>query len=135
MSAQSIPLLSAIRTKLKWHQARQRVLAENVANADTPHFTAKDLKQPSFRRELSVLRPPVVEASQTHPTHIFAKSSAPRSPFRQRGDEAFEITPDGNAVSLEEQMMKVTANQMDFQTATTLYSRGLGILKTAIGKR
>ena len=43
--------------------------------------------------------------------------------------------PAGNAVNLEEQMLKVSANQMDYAAATSLYSRSLGLLKTAIGKR
>jgi flagellar basal-body rod protein FlgB len=38
-------------------------------------------------------------------------------------------------VNLEDEMIKVAANQMDYQAATTLYSRSLGLLKTAIGKR
>ena len=44
------------------------------------------------------------------------------------------MTPTGNGVSLEDEMMKVAANQMDFQAATTLYTRGLGLIRTAIGK-
>jgi flagellar basal body rod protein FlgB len=28
-----------LRTRLDWSQARQRILADNVANADTPHFS------------------------------------------------------------------------------------------------
>ncbi len=43
--------------------------------------------------------------------------------------------PAGNAVNLEDQMLKVSANQMDYAAATSLYSRSLGLLKTAIGKR
>jgi flagellar basal-body rod protein FlgB len=45
------------------------------------------------------------------------------------------VRPAGNAVDLESEMMKVAANQLDYQAATTLYSRSLGLLKTAIGKR
>ena len=47
----------------------------------------------------------------------------------------FEVRPGGNAVNLEEEMLKVASNQMDFQAATALYTRGLGLLKTALGKR
>jgi flagellar basal-body rod protein FlgB len=32
-------------------------------------------------------------------------------------------------------MMKVAQTQMDHQTATSLYARGLGMIKTALGKR
>ena len=45
------------------------------------------------------------------------------------------MRPAGNAVNLEDEMIKVAANQMDYQAATTLYTRSLGLLKTAIGKR
>ena len=41
----------------------------------------------------------------------------------------------GNAVNLEDEMMKVAANQMDHQAAISLYSRSMGLFKTAIGKR
>jgi len=44
------------------------------------------------------------------------------------------VVPTGNAVSLEDEMMKVASNQMDYQAATALYTRGLGLIKTAIGK-
>jgi len=135
MSASSLPLLDAIRTKLKWHQARQRVLSENVANADTPGYAAKDLAKLSFRKELVASVSHSVETQVTHPLHLKATSTTSKSPFDFSREKSFETTPDGNAVSLEEQMMKVTANQMDYQTATTLYSRGIGILRTAIGKR
>jgi flagellar basal-body rod protein FlgB len=51
------------------------------------------------------------------------------------GKSGFLTRPAGNAVNLEDQMMKVSANQMDYAAATSLYSRSLGLLKTAIGKR
>jgi flagellar basal-body rod protein FlgB len=51
----------------------------------------------------------------------------------RRGD--FEVRPTGNAVNLEDEMLKVAANQMDYQAATALYARGLGLIKTALGKR
>ena len=43
MGITDIPILSMLRTRLDWSQARQRVLAENVANADTPKFRGRDL--------------------------------------------------------------------------------------------
>ena len=36
MAITDIPIFSMLRTRMQWHQERQRVLAENVANADTP---------------------------------------------------------------------------------------------------
>jgi flagellar basal-body rod protein FlgB len=51
------------------------------------------------------------------------------------GKSGFLTKPAGNAVNLEDQMLKVSANQMDYAAATSLYTRSLGMLKTAIGKR
>jgi flagellar basal-body rod protein FlgB len=46
----------------------------------------------------------------------------------------FQTRPAGNAVSLEEEMLKVSANQMDYAAATSLYTKSLHLLKMAIGK-
>ena len=43
-----LPMLSALRTKMQWHQERQRVLAENISNSDTPNFRPRDLVEPKF---------------------------------------------------------------------------------------
>ena len=48
MSISDLPMLSALRTRMQWHQERQRVLAENVANSDTPNFKPRDLVEPKF---------------------------------------------------------------------------------------
>jgi flagellar basal-body rod protein FlgB len=47
----------------------------------------------------------------------------------------FEITPEGNGVTLEDEMMKVTTNLMDYQAATGLYSKSIKILRTALGRQ
>ncbi len=48
---------------------------------------------------------------------------------------SYEVRPAGNAVNLEDEMLKVASNQMDYQAATALYSRSMGLFKTALGKR
>ena len=50
MAISDIPLFSMLRTRMQWHQERQRILAENVANADTPQFQPRDLAPPQFDR-------------------------------------------------------------------------------------
>jgi flagellar basal-body rod protein FlgB len=54
--------------------------------------------------------------------------------FEQNGKVGFETRPAGNAVNLEDEMLKVSANQMDYAAVTSLYTRSLHLLKTAIGK-
>lgn len=132
MALSDIPILSMLRTKMEWHQARQKVLAENVANADTPSFRPHDLVAPDFEREMqSPLT--TVSLTRTESDHIAGTNSSP-SPFRSTTQGGYEIRPTGNAVSLEDEMMKVAANQMDYQAVTALYTRSLNLLKTAIGK-
>ena len=132
MGIADIPIFSMLRTRMEWHQSRQKVLAENVANADTAGYRPRDLVAPNFERETQ--RPVIgVSLSTTEGGHV-AGGATDRAPFRSRSG-GYEVRPTGNAVSLEEQMMKVAANQMDFQAATSLYSHSLNLIKTALGKR
>ena len=66
--------------------------------------------------------------------HI-AASAANGGSFGTAQAGGYDIRPSGNAVNLEDEMLKVASNQMDYQAATTLYTRSLGLIKTAIGKR
>jgi flagellar basal-body rod protein FlgB len=131
MAISDIPGLSALRTSMQWHQQRQRVLAENVANADTPNYQPRDLVRPTAEGLAAGARPGLTMA-RTNPAHISFASDASFAADRKGG---LETRPSGNAVSLDEEMLKVAQNQMDYQAATSLYSRSLGLLKTAIGKR
>jgi len=51
MPINDLPVLSALRTRMQWHQERQRVLAENVSNSDTPNFRPRDLVEPKFQTD------------------------------------------------------------------------------------
>jgi flagellar basal-body rod protein FlgB len=132
MAISNIPLFSMLRTRMHWHQERQRLLAENVANADTPRFQPRDLAPP----KLDQVRPDIatVSLARTSPAHI-AGAAGGNPQFQLARGETFEARASGNAVSLEDEMLKVASNQMDYQAATTLYTRGLGLLRTAIGRR
>jgi len=131
MALTDIPIFSMLRTRLEWAQARQRVLAENVANSDTPHFRPSDLAPPKFD-SLSGAAPPVRLAT-TESGHLPGFGSAGEA-FQSERQGAYDVRPAGNAVNLEDEMMKVAANQMDYQSVSALYTRSLNLLKTAIGK-
>jgi len=133
MSINDLPVLSALRTKMQWHQERQRVLSENVSNSDTPNFRPRELVEPKFDKtgattgSMGTLAMTVTTAS--HMTPPGGVSS-----FDQNKNAGFETRPAGNAVNLEEEMMKSASNQMDYAAVTSLYSKSLHLLKTAIGK-
>jgi flagellar basal-body rod protein FlgB len=127
MPISDIPIFSMLRTRMHWQQERQRILAENVANADTPKFRPRDLAPPQMGAA-----PAVLSLSRTNATHL--ASAQDRAAFQLDRRGQFEVRPAGNAVSLEDEMMKVAANQMDYQAVTALYTRGLALIKTALGK-
>ncbi len=130
MPISDIPILSMLRTRMQWHQARQQVLAENVANADTPNYQAKDLAPPDFQRELSVASLALV---RTEPGHI-AGPGGGATQFATDATARYEVRPRGNSVTHEDEMMKVASNQMDFEAVTSLYTHSLALIKLAIGK-
>ena len=134
MAINDFPMLSALRTKMQWHQERQRVLAENISNSDTPNFRPRDLVEPKFDKNgASAAAMGSLAMTRTSASHIAVAGSG--DTFAQNSRGGFHTRPAGNAVNLEDQMLKVSANQMDYAAATSLYSRSLGLLKTAIGKR
>ena len=129
MPISEFPIFSMLRTKMQWHQERQRVLAENVANSDTPNYVSRELVPPKFDGAPGALAP--VALVQTSASHIGANpAGTPQFPSDRKGRH--EIRPSGNAVNLEEEMIKVAANQMDYQAATTLYTKGLALIKIAL---
>lgn len=133
MSAAGLPLIEMLKTRLHWHQARQKLLAENVANADTPGFAPRDVAEPRFGpdgRAVAGRLAPV----RTSPMHL-AGAAAPSRGVTETEGARFEVRPSGNAVNLEEEMLKVAQNQADYQLAASLYEKSLAMLRTAVGRR
>jgi flagellar basal-body rod protein FlgB len=134
MGLLDMPIFTAMTDKMRWHQARQGLLAENVANAETPGFRGRDLKQFNFADQMGAFSSATVTTTATQPMH-FSVSSDGGTSFGAQPMANFEITPEGNGVSLEDEMMKVTSNLMDYQAATSLYQKSIKILRTAMGRQ
>ena len=133
MSINDLPVLSVLRTKMQWHQERQRVLAENISNSDTPNFKPRDLVEPKFDAPGAAAAPTgALAMMRTSGSHL--GSSNPGPSFAENRKAGFATRPAGNAVNLEDEMLKVSANQMDYAAVTSLYSKSLHLLKTAIGR-
>jgi flagellar basal-body rod protein FlgB len=130
----NLPIFSALGEKMRWHQTRQSLLAENVANAETPGYGGRDLKVFDLEAQSSGFSRAGVSAAVTQPLHIPVHAGG-SSAFGAQRMNNFEITPSGNGVTLEDEMMKVTTNLMDYQAATTLYQKSVRILRTALGRQ
>jgi len=133
MGITNLALFDALKSKMSWNQAQQKLLAENVANAETPGYLARELEDFSFDDAMKGQSGLSLTTSTTNARHISTANNSSAG-FSFSTKQSFEVTPEGNGVVLENEMMKVTANQMDYQAATSLYSRSLQLLRTALGR-
>lgn len=134
MNLDRINLLKAITRRMDWLGERQRVLAENIANADTPGYRTKDLKPVGFS-ELVRNSQVTGAAAATQPGHLRGLGGRYNDQFKAGRTGAYETAPNGNAVNLEQQMMQVAENQADHNLMTSLYRKQVGMLRKALGGR
>ena len=134
MNLPELPLLSLIKDRMSWLEARQDVLSQNVANADTPGYAARDLKPMDFENLLHKASAPGFEPGLmvTNPRHIAISPS--RTSFESSDAPDTQPSPNGNSVSLEEEMIKVSDTQGQFQAASNLYAKAMQLMRTALGK-
>jgi flagellar basal-body rod protein FlgB len=138
MDIGDIPLLAMLKGRMGYLSDRQRVISENVANADTPGYMAKDLKAFNFETHVQAaasgaapgVAPPGMMAA-TQPGHMQSKSAG-RDGLKRTKSPDSEETLDGNGVVLEDQMIKLTQARMDYDAAISFYQQSVGMLKTAI---
>jgi len=136
MGLMDMPVFAALTEKMRWHQTRQGLLAENVANAETAGYRGRDLKQFDFAERVGPMGSSAsVTTSTTQPMHYSVSAGGGAGEAGAQRMASFEITPEGNGVTLEDEMMKVTANLMDYQAATSLYQKSVKIIRTALGKQ
>ncbi len=127
MDLTGIPLLSGLAKRLDFLAARTGVIAENIANADTPDYAARDIEKPHFgaMTERAALR-------VSDPKHIAAPAgSADAGGYRAVAAPDGEASLTGNQVSLETQAMKLSETRQDYALAATLYRKGLSMLRLA----
>jgi len=133
MDMGQIPLFSMLSNRMSWLSSRQSVLSENVANAATPNYVARDLKPMDFQAALAGASEGAGLAT-TDVRHIKVNASfnAPAQPEVATGEGG---TPTGNVVSLEQEMIKLSDTQIQYQTATNIYQKAIGMFRTALGSR
>lgn len=127
----NLTLLAMAKRQMDWAARRQEVLAENVANADTPGYRPKDAKPLDFKQALQ--RSTAVQPAATHPRHV-ATSPLLDATNIEVVSLPPEASPDGNAVMLEDQMQKVGETRSAYELAATLFQKNIRMLKTAIGR-
>jgi len=125
MDPTDIGLFRLAEQKLAWAGQRQQVLAQNVANASTPGYQARDVAPfaqilAGTASGLAVTDPGHI---QRHPASGAVHQARPR-----------ERAPDGNAVSLEDQLTKVADTASTQELAASIYRKYHAMFRTALGR-
>lgn len=133
-------LLGGITTQMRYLAGRQRVLAQNIANSETPGYKARDLAAPDFASLVAAQGsagvPRVVAPAVSITSGMAALGGV--QPDGGGGvvlDRAVtETKPDGNNVTLEDQLLKMGQVQADFAAMANLYHKQLAMMRTALGR-
>lgn len=110
---------------------RQSAISQNIANADTPGYKSTDLKPfadaYADRDNFSAMR-------ATRPTH-FAPETAGYALQIEEFERGGDLSPNGNSVSLETEMVSAAEVKFSHDLALTVYRSGLTLLRTSLGSR
>ena len=133
MNLAEIPLFAMLRGRLGYLNQQQNVISQNVANADTARFVPEDLKPFSFDARTQMQNPGVTMMAATEAGHMAPKSQ-PRgsgAQYRSVRSPDSETTVNGNAVVLEEEMLKMSEARMNYDAAISFYQKSMNLLRMA----
>ena len=135
MDVGAFTLMRMARMKMDWIAQRQKVLAQNLANANTPNYRARDLRELDFGRMAREAIENPVRPALTRKGHARARSPE-TGPFRQIAvRKTFETSIDRNPVVLEEELQKLASGRSQYRLSLELIKKNMKMLKTAIGSR
>jgi len=129
---EDLGIFKLAKAQMDWVAQRQEVVADNIANSNTPGYLPKDLQPLNFKDILAGSTATPVTAVATNPMHVVPDLGP--DPFKavtQR--KTYESTPDGNAVILEEQMAKLGEAGDKYNTAAALFQKYQKMIRTALG--
>lgn len=129
MSFNGLPLIGMIQQRMSWLNDRQSILARNIANASTPGFVPQDLRANDFASALANANASGLRT--TNSLHIQPRGMVSGTSQAVKSPDS-RASPDGNAVVIEEQMLKVSETQIGFAQATGLYKKMTGMWRTAL---
>jgi flagellar basal-body rod protein FlgB len=128
---ENLGIFSMAQALAKHAAARQAVIAENVANADTPGYRARDLA--SF--EDTFQAGPAAGLRATRAGHVFAGEEAAAAAAARPVYRPNAASPNGNTVSLEQEMFAAAEAMSDHDRALAVYRSAMTILRTSVSGR
>ncbi len=131
---QSENVLAVAERRLHWLEQRQSVLAQNIANANTPGYQARDLKPFKTVLANAAQLPPAALSTGALSTGAAPMAAGPGPATAAVDRTVDERAPDGNAVSIDEQAVKVAETDTSHQLALDLYKKYVGLFRLALGR-
>ena len=134
MDINKLKLFAALNEKMDWLGQRQRVLTQNIANANTPDYKPKDLKPTDFRAALKQADTSnrALRTTATSPQHVMTGATASPN-FRENLKRDYrETTPAGNSNTLEDQMNNLAQNADENRLASQLYKKYAGMFRMVL---
>ncbi|MEC3861628.1 FlgB family protein [Mesobacterium sp. TK19101] len=126
---QTLSLFKTAQSMAQHAGQRQALIAQNMANADTPGYVARDL--PDFATLVSRRARETFGLRATRPGHLGGAGGETLVEARARRGPA---DPNGNNVSLEEEMLHSVEARRQHDRALAIYRSGLNILRSSIGR-
>lgn len=134
MTTQNIGVFQAMGAKMDYLNLRQRVISQNIANADTPNYRPQDLTEVDFGEVLGKLESrDQIRLDRTDNGHMILGGGDIDNPRSSKQRQTYEVAPAGNAVIMEEQLMKAGQTVSDYNLMANLYQKNIGMIRTAIG--
>jgi flagellar basal-body rod protein FlgB len=125
MDPTDIGLFRLAERRLAWVDQRQRVLAQNVANASTPGYKPRDMSPFG-----AALQSGAGTLNRTDPGHLAGSGGSMQTVMSRPGAKA----PNGNAVSMEAELGKVADTAGTQELVTNLYHKYQSLFRTALGR-
>lgn len=138
MTTQELTLMQGMVKKMDWLEERQKVLAQNIANADTPDYRPMDVTPPDFKDLLGVstssvsLSAPGLSTTDIKHLGLGGASGSSAEPDAKKQKNTYEVAPASNSVVLEEQLLKMNQNVTDHRLVSTLYQKNIDMLKASL---
>ena len=140
MTTQNLALFKGFGAKMQYLNHRQRVIAQNVANADTPGYRPQDLTGADFS---SVLKNVQGKNNRTNSPLTLQRTQSLHMPpggsiadaDEKKQRETYEVAPVGNAVIMEEQLLKSGETVTNYNLMSSLYQKHVGMLAVALGRQ
>ncbi len=143
MTTKNLGLFDAVYANMNYLGQKQKVISQNIANADTPGYKAHELKgTPDFKsilgqagKERSATDAPALTTTSSSHLRLGGQASGEKV-YKDRDQRStYEMAPSGNSVVIEEQMIKASEVVGEYRMMSNIHEKYLNMMRAATGNR